>query len=194
MTDIIVNGVTYNGVEAIAMQGTSGETVKFYPETAGYLIVFYGNGGTSEVFSAHTDASGKLESLPTATREGYTFLGWQAEDGTDVTTETVFTADVLVMAQWSRNTKIITVTGKGNSSSCYIIIGETKVTEVGSYEVAVGDIITCYVASAFYGEIYLNEEQVVRDTKATYEYTVTVDATIELSYSSARGTVTITEE
>ena len=48
----------------------------------------------------------KLNSLPTPSRSGYTFLGWYTEEtgGTEVTTDTEVTGDVEYYAHWEVNT------------------------------------------------------------------------------------------
>ena len=50
-----------------------------------------------------TGLDGKLSSLPTATRDRYTFGGWytQAEGGEEITTSYVFTKDTTVYAHWN---------------------------------------------------------------------------------------------
>ena len=66
-----------------------------------YIITFDTNGGTT--VSNITTTSGKLAVLPEApTKDGYTFTGWftAATGGSAVTTETVFTTDTTVYAQW----------------------------------------------------------------------------------------------
>lgn len=222
MDDIVVNGVTYNGVEAVAMQNTSGRQVAFYDLTGdtvsaetllsgytahdaagnlitgtakaaptGHLVVFMGNGGTSDVFYAYTDASGKLTELPTATRDGYTLLGWYtaASGGTQITTDTVFTEDTILYAQWKQNTVTVTVTGYGSTSYCYVIINGTNVVNAGTHQVIPGDTIGCYASNRYVGlqgAIRLNGTTVVYEYPASYTYTVTKNATIKLeSYTSA---------
>ncbi len=68
-----------------------------------YTITFNANGGSVEPETMET-VDGKLESLPTPTRSGYNFKGWyDAEtDGNKITTDTVFTKDTTVYAQWSK--------------------------------------------------------------------------------------------
>lgn len=41
-----------------------------------YTVTFDAEGGTADVQSEETNTSGKLDSLPKATREGYDFQGW----------------------------------------------------------------------------------------------------------------------
>lgn len=56
--------------------------------------------------------SGHLDSLPTASRSGYRLDGWytEAKGGEEITTDTLFTEDTTVYAQWSK---------KSSSSSRY---------------------------------------------------------------------------
>lgn len=67
---------------------------------ASFEITFDANGGAADSATATTDDEGKLSALPSATREGYTFDGW-FDGATQVTTDTVFTADTTVTAQWT---------------------------------------------------------------------------------------------
>ncbi len=70
-------------------------------ETTEYTITFDANGGTVSPASAETKG-GRLETLPTPTRSGYTFDGWYTEKdgGTQVTTETEFKAAATLYAHW----------------------------------------------------------------------------------------------
>lgn len=70
----------------------------------GYTITFDTNGGLINVPTIVTDENGKLPFLPIPNRDGYIFNGWYtvANDGTSVTTDTVFNADTTVYAQWSK--------------------------------------------------------------------------------------------
>ena len=61
-----------------------------------------------------TNADGKLSSLPTPTRSGYTFVGWYMADGTRVTVNTVFRDNTTIYARWSENSK---PSSSGSSSS-----------------------------------------------------------------------------
>ena len=66
-------------------------------------ITFSDESGT--VSPANTNAYGKLSTLPTPTRSGYSFDGWytEAEGGTAVTTDTVFDKATTIYAHWTRN-------------------------------------------------------------------------------------------
>ena len=69
----------------------------------GYKITFDAKGGTLTATELHTDRTGKLASLPNATRSGYTFDGWfTAETGGEkVTTEKIFNANITLYAHWT---------------------------------------------------------------------------------------------
>ena len=68
-----------------------------------HTITFDANGGTVAIPTAVTGTDGKLASLPTPTRSSYSFKGWYtaSTDGTQVTTDTFFTEDSTVYAQWT---------------------------------------------------------------------------------------------
>ena len=72
--------------------------------TIGYTITFNANGGACTTASARTDLDGKISTLPEASRDGYTFRGWftAASGGEQVTTETVYSADTTLYAQWEK--------------------------------------------------------------------------------------------
>ena len=68
-------------------------------------VTFDVNGANASVAPASgtTNAAGKLSTLPTPTRDGYTFKGWNTKQngtGTTVTEETTFTENTTVYAQW----------------------------------------------------------------------------------------------
>ena len=93
--------VTVYGGNGIAASFGVSFTVNAAPAT--YTITFNPNGGAVSPTFGSTDADGKLASLPTPTRSGsYIFNGWYtaANDGTQVTTSTVFDADATIYAQW----------------------------------------------------------------------------------------------
>lgn len=68
-----------------------------------YSITFNFNGGILDTTVQDTGINGKLFSLPTPTRIGYTFLGWYTTPigGTRITLDTVFDRDTTVYAQWT---------------------------------------------------------------------------------------------
>jgi uncharacterized protein (TIGR02145 family)/uncharacterized repeat protein (TIGR02543 family) len=67
-----------------------------------YKILFMAEGGTvSPDFGMTVAGTGRLASLPTPTRTGYTFSGWYTDGGDRVETTTPFRADVAIYAHWS---------------------------------------------------------------------------------------------
>ena len=103
-----------------------------------YTITFDPQGGTlaEEEKEATTNEHGKLDTLPTPKRSGYRFDGWFTADGTEVTTNTVFSENTTIYAEWTR-----TSSGGGSSHSYdgYITIitpknGEVSVSDDWAYE------------------------------------------------------------
>lgn len=112
---------SYEGVYSVAISGLStksGEAatlsyqVDFFnpdtysgdPGTNTYTIAFNPNGGNlTGSTSMTTGEDGKLSTLPTPAREGYTFDGWftSPSGGTEVTTDTLFGEDTMVYAHWT---------------------------------------------------------------------------------------------
>ena len=76
--------------------------VLFTTQDTPSTITFDANGGTCATTSMQVGEGGKLASLPKATKAGEVFDGWYTEkqDGSRVTTETVFTADTTLYAHW----------------------------------------------------------------------------------------------
>ncbi|MBQ3427319.1 MAG: S-layer homology domain-containing protein [Clostridia bacterium] len=83
-----------------------------------FTITFNANGGTVTPAKDETDTDGKLTSLPTPTRSGYSFNGWftAASGGTKITTETVFDAEAEIFAQWTKNSRSRGGGGGGGST------------------------------------------------------------------------------
>lgn len=83
------------------------------PTPTEYTVTFDGNDGTPSVGSMTTTKQ-KLTSLPDASRSKHSFNGWYTEKsgGTKITTDTVFSANTTVYAQWTH-------TGDNNPSVNY---------------------------------------------------------------------------
>ena len=84
---------------------TSNQTI-YARWTALYTVTFNPNGGTVTPTTGTTGSDGRLASLPTPTRNGYTFNGWftSAIGGTEITTGYVFTSNTTIYARWSQIT------------------------------------------------------------------------------------------
>ena len=85
-----------------------------------YTVTFNANGGSCGTISKTVRFDSAYDTLPTATRTGYTFNGWftAASGGTQVTASTKVTtaSNHTLYAQWSANT--YTVTFEANGGSC----------------------------------------------------------------------------
>lgn len=65
------------------------------------VIITFDSKGGSSVAAVEANAEGKLTTLPVPVLSGYVFSGWYTEDGVQVTTDTVFSADTTVYASWT---------------------------------------------------------------------------------------------
>ena len=84
-----------------------------------FTITFDPNGGTlSGGSTAQTGENGKLASLPTPSRSGYTFDGWftAAEGGNAVSTDKVYTENTTLYAHWAEKSSTGGGGGGGGSS------------------------------------------------------------------------------
>ncbi|WP_244213838.1 InlB B-repeat-containing protein [Paenibacillus barcinonensis] len=81
----------------------SGDTEYRYHLTTPRKITFDASGGQTDTSSLKTNGSGKLETLPLASREDLTFKGWYTArtGGTKITTDYIFNTDTVVYAQYS---------------------------------------------------------------------------------------------
>ena len=75
-----------------------------WDDVQSYTVTFNANGGSCSTSSKQYASGETLGTLPTATRSGYTFDGWytSSSGGTQVTAETVVTADVTFYAHWTK--------------------------------------------------------------------------------------------
>lgn len=70
--------------------------------TSTYTVTFDANGGGCSTQNATVTGGSAIGSLPTPTREGYTFVGWYtaADGGTQITSSTKISANTTVYAVW----------------------------------------------------------------------------------------------
>ena len=145
-----IRDIYYHGTEEMWNQITIGEGNSFDNTTIHYLgapqssetytITFDPNGGKVSPTTAKTGADGKLASLPTPTRDGYSFADWYTAKtgGEKVTSAYTFTDDATVYARWTENSG--GGNGSGNSGSgggatSYAVSTPSK-TENGSVTVS----------------------------------------------------------
>ncbi len=94
----------------------------------GVVVIVTGDGFSNDgkIDDKKTDDSGKLANLPEPKIDGYVFKGWaNATDGTDVSNDTIYTADTNLKAKWA-----VVVT--------FDVNGGTGVLTPNTYEVLVG--------------------------------------------------------
>ena len=86
-----------------------------------YTVIFDGNNGTPSYSNKTVVYDSKYGTLPTATRTGYTFLGWftAISGGTQITKDTTvkITSTQTLYAHWKVNTYTVTFNGNGGSVS-----------------------------------------------------------------------------
>ena len=82
-----------------------------------YTIFFDGNGGNVSVGSKVVAFGTQYGSLPSATRDGYSLVGWHTGDGSTVTESTILVnpVDHTLYAQWTANSYTISFDGNGGS-------------------------------------------------------------------------------
>ena len=110
-----VTDITHNtSAKTISFKFMGGGTV-----STTYTVTFNANGGTVSPANATTGTDGKLTSLPTPARTGYTFNGWftAATGGTAVNTNTVFTQNTTIYARWTANASAYTITFNANGGT-----------------------------------------------------------------------------
>ena len=116
------NGTTYQPGKVMTMGSFDMTFTASWKENTPtyYTIYFNGNGGISSTSSMQTNAEHKLPSLPTATRDGYSFNGWytSASGGTKISTSTVFNNNTTVFANWTQTTPTYTITFDPNGGDC----------------------------------------------------------------------------
>ena len=173
--------------------------------TVTYTVTLNRNDDGSEAIPLTTGENGKLASLPTPAREGYTFDGWYtaAEGGTQVTTDTVFNANTTIYAHWTSDGGDAALTysisldvsdthtfdpadvGYGAQTSRNVTVSNTGTGDTGDLSVALSgtnaDAFT--VSTAYISSIAPSSTRsftVVPKTglsAGTYTATVTVDGT-----------------
>ena len=127
--------VTINGKKADVEYCDTGKTVVrariyFDPLFATtYRVTFDPNGGSVTPTSAQTGEDGRLTSLPTPTREGYSFKNWcsQPTGGYSIGISRIYTEDTTIYAHWDK--KSYTVSFDTHSGSAVA----PQIVEYGGY-------------------------------------------------------------
>lgn len=124
---------------------------------------------------------GMLSEIPVPTRSGYTFNGWYMLDGTKIDTNTVFTADTTVKAQWTKNsTGGDSPSNPGGSTTTPTVPSGPSYNPGGTYTPPTYSITTPSITG---GKVS------VSPSSASSGSTVTVTATPDTGYELASLTV-----
>ena len=113
---------TTGGTQISASTTVTGNVTYYAQWTAtlrSYTATFNGNGGGTPSPSTITKTYGsELDTLPTCSRTGYTFLGWYtaSSGGTKISSTTKITGTVTYYAQWSINSYTLTYNVNGGNA------------------------------------------------------------------------------
>ena len=80
-----------------------------------FSVTFDANGGTCAETSRSVAEGGKIGTFPSATRDGYTVSGWKDSSGNTVNADTVVTADMVCIAQWTAKSYMVQFDAQGGS-------------------------------------------------------------------------------
>lgn len=119
-----------NKLQSGAKTITLNDTKSYFKvgEPAGYTVTFDGNGGTASTGSIKVQSGKTIGTLPTATQDGYNFVGWYTSGGSKAESSTVINGNVTYYAKWERKTCTITYDANGGT------VDPTKETlEYGEY-------------------------------------------------------------
>jgi uncharacterized protein (TIGR02145 family)/uncharacterized repeat protein (TIGR02543 family) len=146
-----------------------------------YTITFDASSGTVTPKSGVTTAHGTLPSLPTPTRNGYTFVGWftAATGGTAVSEGTIFTANGTIYAHWETKTFTVTFSSQGGSA-----VDEQTVTPGGLAKKPTNPTRTGYAFGDWYQDVaytrvwHFDTDAVTEDITlfAKWVFTITFNA------------------
>lgn len=167
-----------------------------------FNVYFNANGGTASSDSMVVYYGLPYEELPTATRTGYSFVGWftEAEGGTQVTEETVFNAssDVVLYARWAADVFTATWnTGTGYSISVNRTASPNVGAELGSLnsgaQVYYGDVLSVtYTPATGYSLGTVGETSITVGRNVTssdiYATATPNSYTYSIVYKSSNGT------
>ena len=169
----LANGSGVSYANSASYSFTSSMTL-YAQWTADSLTVTYDSqeGSTASGGSSSTTTGGTLASLPTTSREGYTFGGWftAASGGSQITTSSPHgqTADFTLHAQWTISTYAVSFNGNGSTGGS-VPGSQTKTHGIdvsvssnsgslvktgytfGGWNTAANGSGTSYAASATYG-------------------------------------------
>ena len=147
-----------------------------------YTLTFDPNGGKADKETASVTYDAAIGALPTATREGYTFVAWTDKDGKEVTKDTVYTVagDSTLTAQWKANTYTLTFDANGGKAD--------KETASVTYDAAIGALpAATRKGYTFVAWTDKDGKEVTKDTV----YTVAGDSTLTAQWKANTYTITL---
>ena len=167
------------------------------PPAQQVTVTFDANGGALDGGHPGTEtvtAGGTLASLPTASRTGYDFAGWQTADSAEFTTGTVVSTDLTVKAQWTPKRYTVTLDAQGGT-----VEGAATATTSATYGAALGALPTPvrdgYTFKGWFtqpqGGDQVTEATVYQTAGATTYYAqweLTAPATVALTLDAGAGT------
>ncbi|MCL2697062.1 MAG: InlB B-repeat-containing protein [Oscillospiraceae bacterium] len=121
-----------------------------------FIVTFNPNGGSVDPLSALTEVDGKLSSLPIPERSGAKFAGWfrtEADGGAQVTTDTVFTENVTVIAYWTHDIEYDPNGGLGTAFSVDVSSGENHIVGMNSFTAPEGYVFDGWLREMSGGSI-----------------------------------------
>ena len=132
-----------------------------------FTVTFDPSSGSVTPTTATTNAAGKLESFPTPTRDGFTFVGWYtaATGGVKIENSYIFTDHATIYAQWTKNGSS---GGSGSSGGYYT--PSSAVTTSGSTS----------------GKVTSSPTEVKRETKTDANGSSVTTATVTVSAANQR--------
>ena len=117
-------GYTFQGWYTAASGGSkftsdavySSMTLYAHWAVASYTVTFNGNGGTST--SRTVTYNNSVGTLPSSTRDGYTFNGWytSASGGSSISSSTTITGNVTYYAHWTQKVYTVAFDSQGGGS------------------------------------------------------------------------------
>lgn len=125
-------GYTFNGwytaleggekvTESTSVKNSKGHTLYARWSANTYKVTLNANGGSCSTASKDVTYDSTYGTLPTPTRNGYTFKGWYKSIGGGkleiVTSSTIVRGDITLYAQWNANTYKVTFNANGGSCS-----------------------------------------------------------------------------
>lgn len=154
-----------------------------------FTVTLDANGGTVTPASLSVEPNTAAGTLPTPTRDGYTFLGWNTAadgSGTAFTAETVVTESLTVYAQWRQNGSV------GISASPASLTGGGTTTLTVTTPDPANTTVTCNVSGV---TLTRNTDGTYRvslpNSTAAYTFTATLNSP-DYTVASASCTVSVT--